>query len=153
MEKWMHLLWIVPLVIILVFLCYRLAILVIHARYGEQDATIEGLVNGGADKPSVRVMYFYAKWCKFCQDFKPVFEKLRGKADVSFPASSLEAYDVDDAANAELVKTYGVSSLPDIRFITDAGEERYRGERNEVSLSMAIHDAETAALAALAKKK
>lgn len=149
----MHLLWIVPLVIILVFLCYRLAILVIHARYGEQDATIEGLVNGGADKPSVRVMYFYAKWCKFCQDFKPVFEKLREKADVSFPASSLEAYDVDDAANAELVKTYGVSSLPDIRFITDAGEERYRGERNEVSLSMAIHDAETAALAALAKKK
>ena len=148
----MHLLWIVPLVLLLVFLCYRLVIVVITAHSSPKTGvdTVEGLEDG--PKPSLRVVYFYAKWCKFCQDFKPVFEKLVAKADVSFPESSLESYDVDDAANAEIVKTYGVSSLPDIRFITDFGEDRYKGERNEVSMSMAIHDAETAAVAALEKR-
>jgi thiol-disulfide isomerase/thioredoxin len=170
MQKWMHLLWLIPVVICVVYLCYRLIMLFIQDKGLASLAKIEGMEDkkekekekekenkkedsSSSSKSTLRVVYFHASWCRFCQDFKPTWEKLIKNAEIKYPASKFESYDVDDAANAAIVKTYGVSSLPDIRFITSKNEERYKGDRSLPAMVKAVHDADQQAQKAAQEEK
>jgi len=151
MDKWLHLLWIIPLVFILVYVCYRVIINIIRSNSvsassdSKNNKKVEGY-EGSTTSTPLTVLYFYATWCGHCKSFKPIYEKLVSQQAVSFPLTTFKSYDVDDAANADIVAQYGVNSLPDIRFVTATGDSKYgqnsTEERTLVSLTTNIHAAE-----------
>lgn len=155
----MNLLWLIPLVAIILFLIYNLIVAAIlyqnapSAALPSASATklVEGM-DSNAPKPALRVMYFYAKWCGNCKDFKSTYDRLVANAAVSFPSTQFDAYDIDDAANSELVTRYSITGVPHIQFISDNDESWYQGDRSYSVLSGAIHKKEQAAIARLTAK-
>jgi protein disulfide-isomerase A6 len=99
-----------------------------------------------ASSTPLTVIYFYATWCGHCKDFKPIYETLVSQQSNSFPLTTFRSYDVDAPENATIVAQYGVNSLPDIRFVTAAGDTKYGQtsdqQRTLASLTQNIQAAE-----------
>jgi thioredoxin 1 len=67
------------------------------------------------------VIDFYASWCRPCKQMLPVYEKVAeemGDRCIFFKA------DIDKAG--ELMRAYGVQSIPTFVFITSDGKEKVR---------------------------
>lgn len=57
------------------------------------------------------VLYFSAEWCIFCPDQKPIIEQLDGEFSRNVIFREL---DIDDRNNYQVVRRYGVNSVPRI---------------------------------------
>lgn len=61
------------------------------------------------------VFYFTADWCMPCKRVKPIVEELNRDGSVKFQL-------IDADANAELVKTYEIKSIPTFILIENGSE-------------------------------
>jgi thiol-disulfide isomerase/thioredoxin len=71
---------------------------------------------------------YLASWCRFCQDFKPVWKQLPER----LAAEGLEVgtVELDADRDAEAIRAAGVKSFPTIRFVDAQGtDSEYTGER------------------------
>lgn len=65
---------------------------------------------------SLKVIRFYASWCRPCHTYEPVFKKIV----VSERNLDHEEFDVDQ--RPDLAELYGVTSLPTTIIVNDQGE-------------------------------
>lgn len=66
-----------------------------------------------------------AQWCRYCQDLKPVYNKVSSMVGTAFPMFNL---DVD--TNSDAVEKLGVRSFPTLFFIQGNGSLKpYSGTR------------------------
>ena len=74
------------------------------------------------DRPKTRmktVYYFTADWCQPCKRTRPIVEEMNREQSVA----GFQIIDVDD--NSELVKTFGIKSVPTF-ILFDDGIEKNR---------------------------
>jgi thiol-disulfide isomerase/thioredoxin len=87
-----------------------------------------GFVREGFTDNLAKLKLFYVKWCGYCTEFKPIFDK-----DLKILIESLnipvilEAIDFDE--NKEISRKYGVSSFPTLILEINNETHKYEGER------------------------
>jgi thiol-disulfide isomerase/thioredoxin len=83
---------------------------------------------GFNDNNMAKLKLFYVKWCKYCTEFKPIFEgKLKELIESSNIPVILEAIDRDK--NKELANEYGVTSYPTLILEVNNTPYKYEGVR------------------------
>ncbi len=86
---------------------------------------------------TVTMLHFYADWCPYCEQQRPVIDRL-----VQDLGSSLRVQfiDVDSASNAGLSRQYGVRSIPHTVLLNEAGNpvQTYYGYQSESTLRSGI---------------
>jgi len=89
------------------------------------------------DRPKTRmktVYYFTADWCQPCKRTRPIVEEMNREQSVA----GFQIIDVDD--NSELVKNFGIKSVPTfILFDDDIEKNRIVGEQTREQLEEFIN--------------
>ena len=92
----------------------------LNSRFAEpQDIASASGGSSAAGDGSPKVLAFWANWCPPCQRMKPFLDEAMKKYSMDFP---IQMVDIDDPANANLVKQYGVKSVPDLYFLDGKGQ-------------------------------
>lgn len=91
------------------------------------SGNISGLPGGGTGRPAL--LNFMASWCPPVQRMKPLMDQITQKYGSDIQIQNI---DIDDPANAQLVKQYSVKSLPDVFFLDSKGQvvEHIQGYNN-----------------------
>jgi thiol-disulfide isomerase/thioredoxin len=80
--------------------------------------------------PGKVIVLYFAPWCKFCVEFKPVWEELKGRV-----GDGVRFMEVDGSDHPELMKFMNVRGFPSIVMYKDGKEiSRYAGKRTLESL-------------------
>ncbi len=84
------------------------------------------MINGGGRKKNLSgLTYFGAKWCGFCQEFNPTWNKLN-KVLKGLP---IKTNKVDIDKYKHLTKKYKVDSFPSVVYIKKDGKGMYRFDK------------------------
>ena len=84
------------------------------------------MIDGGGRKKNLSgLTYFGAKWCGFCQEFNPTWNKLN-KVLKGLP---IKTNKVDIDKYKHLTKKYKVDSFPSVVYIKKDGKGMYRFDK------------------------
>lgn len=80
---------------------------------GASSAAPDALPDRTAELPTfddgVTLIYFWAEWCIYCAEQTPVVDDLSGEFDETL---NVVRIDIDDPANRDIVRQYGVRAIP-----------------------------------------
>jgi thiol-disulfide isomerase/thioredoxin len=87
-----------------------------------------GFVREGFNDDMAKLKLFYVKWCGYCTEFKPIFDKdLKNLIESSNIPIVLEAIDCDE--NKDIARKYGVSSYPTLILEVNNNTYKYENKR------------------------
>jgi len=91
------------------------------------------------NKQSIKLLDFWAAWCGPCKIMNPIIDELESTYGDRL---TVEKYDVDDAANQEIIQKYHVMAMPSY-FIEKDGQvvEHFVGAQSKSTLVQAIEKA------------
>ena len=85
----------------------------------------------------VKVVLYWANWCKFCIQFKPIWEELKEKIKLNKKLSELVKFeDYEETENKEFMTDLGINGFPTIHI----NGSPYNGDRTVDKLYNSIEE-------------
>jgi thiol-disulfide isomerase/thioredoxin len=87
------------------------------------ETSLEGMIDSALESEKPVFLFFYADWCHFCQQQKPMVDELE-----QVYAEKIAFIRVNGPESPEATNEFGVRSYPDMFLIAGKNEEGYVGE-------------------------
>lgn len=95
------------------------------------------MVEKTSENNEIKVILYWAEWCHFCTEFKPIWEQLIKEVEKNEKLSKFVKFeDYEETANKEFIEEKGIRGFPTIHI----NEEPYNGQRTVLNIIKAIED-------------
>ncbi len=85
----------------------------------------------------ITVILYWAEWCHFCTEFKPIWEELKEEISKNKDLENLVQFeDYEETKNEKLMKERNINGFPTIHI----NNEPYKGQRTLLNLVKAIEE-------------
>ena len=82
------------------------------------------------------LLFFYADWCHYCDQFKPEWEKLEYMLGEN---PNIQLVRINGDERRDLMEQFQVPGFPTVILVTEAGPIPYEGERTSDGIMQFLH--------------